>query len=286
MSYSFLNYIQFREFEDVMAQSLDNVELKPASSINQTMRYDFTIDGENYDVVFSPTKIFGNDGILAKNGVNILFHGPRLTLLTGKNKAPTVYRQVFLAIRKYIQQFNPDGLVFYGAVAEQDWMYNRFYERYLKQKYIQINSEVYLSNDYIEKVRTINQDLYNDIQDEIESFNYKDHTDKLQYQKAYGRKMAILAKKVEKSIVKINFLSSNIRVAYVSSVSVENDVANLIYADKTYTSYFLNRISARFSNLKPLLAVDLANPDVKNNIEALQRLLLSDLRIEPKIYTE
>jgi hypothetical protein len=78
-----------------------------------------------------------------------------------------VYGPFILAIRKLIQEKNPEGLHFTGAYVEQNLMYDAFYQRYLKKFYTKISYGEYLRNDFLVKLRKRNGQEWKAVEQEM-----------------------------------------------------------------------------------------------------------------------
>lgn len=124
---TFGEYRLLREVLDVENTPVDDIKLQPASEGGY--EYSQEKDGIVYDVKFVPTSIY----LLGRRVQSyvIAFYADHSTSLTGKNQAPTVYNMLLLAVKKLLEQKQPDALSFSGSLPEQTAMYDIFIKRYL-----------------------------------------------------------------------------------------------------------------------------------------------------------
>ncbi len=136
---------------DATSADVSQVNLNP---IRGGLNYYFSLGANKYQVFFKPNPAWMIFGIpIARIGYEISFDsrdsGYRLA---GNTQNPTsVYAEVIKAIRKLIQEKNPEFLTFMGAGSSQDVIYDKFYRRYLSQLYTRVGVQYYLRNDLYKK---------------------------------------------------------------------------------------------------------------------------------------
>lgn len=146
------------EMGDVMTADVSSIQLQRSP---YGYRYSFKDDdGEGYVVHFEKDRTYIPNIRLYVDGFSIEFSGPEGLDLTNKYKAANVYRQLMMAVKKLIEQFHPNSLSFSGAEDAQTIMYDTFYRKFLKTAYTRISKYGYLSNDYIEQMKTANPQDY------------------------------------------------------------------------------------------------------------------------------
>lgn len=124
---TFYEYILLREVLDVVNSPTDDIEFDVSDG---RIEYSYTgEDGTPYRVTFSETSSYFFD--LNIKGYDITFQAGGSYSLTGKQQAPTVYKPMLTAIKKLIEERQPDLLYFHGANSSQDVMYDVFINRYL-----------------------------------------------------------------------------------------------------------------------------------------------------------
>ena len=126
--------------------------------------YHFTIDDRDYEVNFKFFRLRLADTELPGYGID--FRGPQGWAMPGDTRSATaVYAEVIKAIRKLIEMENPEQLRFYGASEEQDFIYDKFYKRYLSRLYTRIGTKNYLRNDLYNKYKQANGPEWRDIEE-------------------------------------------------------------------------------------------------------------------------
>jgi hypothetical protein len=172
----FEKYIILKEFGEYLGSSIDDIKFNNSGNC---LIYDYVIDNESYQVRFCehPISFYGDDFRvpsveITNNAYEITFSSvSRGTRPTGKMNGTRVYGPLIKAIRKLIQEKNPEGLHFSGAYVEQDLMYHAFYERYLKNYYTRVAGADYLRNDFIESLKRTNDERWKIVEKRIKGIN-------------------------------------------------------------------------------------------------------------------
>jgi hypothetical protein len=203
----FKDYLLLMEFGDVINQPTDNIHLDYFHGGD--LHYEFLINNETYRVAFDKTSGITN------HGYEITLSGPNSIDLTGLGKGTEVYKHVILALKKLVEQENPDFLKFHGVNNEQDWMYNKLYERYLKQHYTMVDDSIYLRNDVLEQIRKAGGDKWRELLNMMNNFDYKSHINRLSALKEDQRKKFLALKGTVGKIVGLDTWPG---VAYINRV--------------------------------------------------------------------
>jgi hypothetical protein len=162
-------WVLLREMGDATTADISNVEL---TRTGNSLSYLFQADGKGYRIYFEgPTE--WEVGLYSPHGqwegtvtpahksyeIGLQVNGSYQ--LTGNNSKPTaIYGELFKAIRKLMEQENPDALSFRGAVEAQDVMYDRFYKTYLKPYFTRVGVRNYLRNDLYNKYKQENGNVW------------------------------------------------------------------------------------------------------------------------------
>lgn len=219
----FKEFLAFVEMTDVTNDTTDDVTL--TKQYGGTISYNFIIDNENYEVVFSPTSLHDDDDYsrLVDKGYSITLQGPKGYSPTGKGNGPTIYRQLIKAVRKVVAEEKPEGLSFYGAVPAQDIMYGTFYERFLKSAFTKIDKKNYIRNDLIKQWQETNDPRFRKIQKSMQELERIDPVGQAKKQKlAQREKIRGMGNLVGKIVWNDDYSSP----AYVISVEPPAKVKN------------------------------------------------------------
>ena len=144
--------MNFKEWlnEVNLSQSSDHIELK-STGFDQ-LTYEFTIGDQECKVIFYNSMAMIKEKQISNiwtvdfevnNRVSQSFLGKNMHL---------IYSQLLLGVKKLIDSVPVNGLKFYGADENQDYIYHQFYKRYLSKDFIQVNREVYVKKDFLRKI--------------------------------------------------------------------------------------------------------------------------------------
>lgn len=169
MELSYFNWLLLKEMGSHTVSDTSNVNFirRPRG-----LDYNFVVNGKPYEVHFSGPGAWqvwpeGSPNVinLANKVYSIGFSREGSHTMPGDTKLPTaVYGEVFKAIRKLIEEENPDAFRFYGAYEKQDSMYDSFYKKYLSKLFTRIGAEGYLRNDLYNKYKEENGPAWQAIQ--------------------------------------------------------------------------------------------------------------------------
>ena len=163
---SFINFLLFQEFSDLSKLSTGEIEFK--KSFNKII-YSFSLGDNLYEIYFKPNEMEISD----KNFNYITIFRPYddcysigLTINNNYNQshqgnAFAVYTKLFAAIKKFIEEYDPKGLIFYGYESSMDILYKRFYEKYLSHTFMQIDRRNYIKKSYFSSMPQSMQDFIN-----------------------------------------------------------------------------------------------------------------------------
>lgn len=187
------------------------------SKFNPTYLYHFKVDNQEYQVEFEKTYVHLADYLtpITNNAYAIYLSGPNFYDLTGMGKGPTVYRHLLKAVKKFIADFQPEGITFSGVNDQQNIMYAKFYDKYLKQYYTNVDESTYLRNDFLKSLKQSEPNLYAKIQQNITRRNENDPVGKLKQYKKILRQTVVKARVPGKIALDIEWA----RPCYVQSVS-------------------------------------------------------------------
>lgn len=269
--------------EDPMQMNVDDIQLTGGHG---SLQYHFEMDNERYTVNFGQTEVYvPGIGNLSNKGYGISLQGPRGYSLTGRGKAMTVYKSLIKAVKKLIDQENPDGLVFAGAYPEQDLMYSIFYEKYLHQAYTQVSKETYVSNKLIERMRDSNDPKWPALQAAIERDNSErpQRVERLRQHKEGGRRrrqeLAERMGQLSQAKNKIAWIGG--RPGYITDIDSGSGNVSYYYTSGSY----LDSNSTDYQHVEPIDQM----PAERRHFKSLKRLikrLQSDryLTGEPQFY--
>jgi hypothetical protein len=221
---SFKKYLHLNELGDALNQPLDDIDLTPKS--NGSYSFNFNVNNLPYQVYFRKKSIFLSNMEITNKGYDISFVGPQGTMdLTGLGSASEVYRKLILSIRKLIEKENPEAFAFYGAYPQQDWMYDKFYQRYLKSGFTKIASMYYLRNDILEKIKNANNEKWRVIQQSMAGLDSMYSTQQIRFNdiKKKDRENYLKFRKLVGKIISYNdrvyylkdFKFNNLKLLYV-----------------------------------------------------------------------
>jgi len=139
---------------------------------NGRYEYDFNIDDLQYKFYFINKAIKIEQQIIVsfqdsysiafavmrqKGGIQGTDYG-----LTNKGTPFTVYGKIFSAFKKFVDNFEPNGLTFTGTTAAMDVIYNKFYERYLSPTFMRLDDVQYIKKAYYQKLNPQLKQLVDD----------------------------------------------------------------------------------------------------------------------------
>lgn len=250
----FKEYICFKEFGDAVIQP-STIELtKRTYGSSRSYDHNFYINGDEYRV--SLDKVSGG---ITDNGYDVTLSGPNSLDLTGLGKGTQVYKNVIMSLKKLIEQENPDYLSFYGVTDEQSWMYNKFYERYLKQYYTMVDDKTYLRNDLMDQFKKRGGTEWEKVKDMRVGFDYNAYKKGLQSDKEKQREVFLSKRNMVGKIVRLSHWPG---VAYINRI-----------LQGTYEYLSGSRLESgtiRPDQFSGFYAMDLAKGHIQHAIETLK----------------
>lgn len=180
---TFYQYLQ--QYHEII--TLDNTEILSNMEIlmNQTNKkgYKITLDGARFVAYLLQENIpsyFAQQGIISEYLKSLLppffyeiyfsnrspypsSNGMVLQNLYGA-KATKFYNFLIIAIKKSIEDFERDGkpvniIKYFGISPETDAIYERFFNDYLKEKYVRINDKYLMKKEIFEELTKSNPNL-------------------------------------------------------------------------------------------------------------------------------
>lgn len=163
---------QFKEFFNIFEifdtenidQIANNVEFERAR-YGDGLTYTFYIASkpkakkDKYELKFNKTRIhLDNDDstILTKHAYDVVFYCDDHVQLTNKYVFAQVYSNLLAGFKKLLNDYEPEGLHFYGADSSMDIMYDLFVKKYLsdesndpKMIFYRLDKEQYISKQYL-----------------------------------------------------------------------------------------------------------------------------------------
>ena len=163
----FNDFLILKEFSDLSQLPTDDIQF---NFDGKKFNYSFPLNGHLYEIYFLSAEIEGYDNetseyfnILTKNqgaySVGLTIDGSYKQSHTGN--AFAVYSKLFAAAKKFIEEKDPNGLIFYGYEGFMDILYKRFYQKYLSAKYVQIDGRNYIKKSFFASLPPEEQDKIN-----------------------------------------------------------------------------------------------------------------------------
>lgn len=146
----------FREIREIEDMDVSNIQLQPESRYGESYhKYEFNVEGARYVVTMKQYPIHDARGTtITSNGCEIIFTGPNGTSLTNRGQSHAIYTQMLAGIKRYMEEFKPEGLHFYGADSSMDLTYLAFVDMFLSDKPHRTPDKVFLrigEQDYVRK---------------------------------------------------------------------------------------------------------------------------------------
>ena len=228
-------YQFYVEITDVLSASTDDITFDKdpyVHSFDYSFKIPYTKEngtkGEvNYAISFEKCKISIDFEIITNDAYSISLssdlNGYQPTRL---GNGPTVYRHLIKAVKKFIEQENPEGFYFYGAEPEQDIMYNAFYEKMLIKYYTKIDSRNYIRNDLLKQWEITGDERFNLIKQSMDELQTHNPVERYKKEKEEKRKKFLNIKNsIGNSIGKIMWNTWNNSPIYIKKVINLNQVA-------------------------------------------------------------
>jgi hypothetical protein len=225
--YSFKKFFHLREFgQEIYQEPTDHIILRPVTiGENDCLQYKYQVDNANYTVYFCKSAIAIESNFLTDNVYVIGLGGPSGDYPTGKGTPTKIYTPTFLAIKKLINEKNPDALKFAGFVPEQKLLYRSFYERFLKNYYTDIGYDTYLNNQFLQKIKDSKPALYTKIENRMNKWsNELDNLTKNWEKVKKEKRQRFLNLKTAINKIVVTVFSGRTRPALLKSVNQEQSV--------------------------------------------------------------
>jgi hypothetical protein len=276
---NFQNYVIFKEFGEYLKSNIDDIKFGHETIFGRDcFTYKYTIDNEDYVAKFCQRPIYFHgesfaDIEVTDNAYEISFaSGSKSTRPTGKMTGTRVYGPLIMALRKLIQEKNPEGLHFSGAYIEQDLMYQAFYERYLKKAYTRIAGADYLRNDFIQSLKAANDERWQVVGKGIENMRLLQPDQRETLLKAKDKKRRRYARLV-KAVGKIVNYGEPL---YLSKVTPEEAIGLSSFGGTVYPKPHISHnmispyTSQQYINLKTDLVAFQQLLDLKKGLKNVQ----------------
>ena len=113
-------------------------------------KHSFDIDGKQFTVTMTKEQFKLGD-MRVDNVFDILFEGPRGVQLTGiaGTAATKIYGEMLKGIKKLTEIEDVKGFAFVPAHPSMRLMYERFYQQFMKPKYIRVDEAHYIRSDIV-----------------------------------------------------------------------------------------------------------------------------------------
>lgn len=197
------------ELNDAINANTDDITFTPAQG---KLSYTFNLAEGSYRVKFSKYRftMFG----MNEDATDITLSGPDGVDLTGFGNGTQVYRQLIRAVKKFVENYNPKILHFHGVERAQDVMYDTFYQKFLKPYYTRLDV-YYLSNEWLDGLRTSDPETYAEIQRAIEADTTGQDVEEMRNNKAKRRQEQVQAQSYVGKIV----VGNNRKYYYIKSIT-------------------------------------------------------------------
>lgn len=206
--------------------------------------YYFKVDGAAYNVAFEPDEIDYYEPITA---YAVYLYGPNGYNVTNLGKGPTVYHHLLKAVKKFIKKIKPAALTFSGINDQQNIMYAKFYEKYLKQYFTRIEYDIYIRNDVLSKLQQTNPEAYQAIQNNIQNLEQSNFVEKWRQRKQENRQKTIQRNLKLRAGGVVAIDQQYFNPCYVQSVSGNTATVMAILNGNTLTTY-----QTPLSNIQPI----------------------------------
>jgi hypothetical protein len=265
---NFKEFLNLYEFGEIIDTPPENINLRTDGS---ALKYDFQVEGERYEVLFLPTVIYGTTYIpITSNAFEIEFFHEQSTKPTGKGKGTEVYKHLIQAVKKLIEQRNPEGLKFSGSVVEQKVMYASFYNRFLSKFYTQIDAIQYLRIDYLKSLEQRGGNTWEIIKNKMHGFDPFKHAKELKNNKEAKRRSFLILKK--EAVGKIVY-NSIVGVSYLNKI--EPHEADLMWMDYNDTDNLRHYKTVTYQDTIRPLDSKLNDPTITPKLGKLKSALVA-----------
>ncbi len=138
---------------DARGEALDNcVESKRREGETEfgSYKHKFDVEGKQFTVTMTREEFELGD-MTVDNVFDILFQGPRGVQLTGMagTAATKIYGEMLKGIKKLTEIEDVKGFAFVPAHPSMRLMYERFYQQFMKPKYIRVDEGHYIRADIV-----------------------------------------------------------------------------------------------------------------------------------------
>lgn len=139
-----------------------------SDSEEEEYHYNFKVENKDYRLTIEKEKIIWMRNHL-DNIYIIYFTGPKgfKTTQESGTLANKIYSELILGLKKFIEENDVDGLEFSAYEPQMVLMYNRFYNTFMKEKFIRVSSTLYLKKDLVRKIMKDQSFKVPEIADEI-----------------------------------------------------------------------------------------------------------------------
>ena len=292
------NFYQFyTEIIDAIRDTTDDINLQgnPDHFIYQFKDVVKDTDGSpkevSYLLKFNKEPIIIYDSILTNEayGIELLYlkDNSYEYRSSGLGNGPTIYRHVIRAVKKLIEQENPEGLYFYGYEFNQDITYNKFYTKMLSQYYTQINKENYIRNDLLKEWKETNDERFALVQNSMNSFHKSGTLELYKKEKIENRQKKVIEKReTQQKIANINNIIG--KIIWDANRNIPIYVEKFIAPDTLQTTAIDKSINqavqyyVKMQNAKYIREVNIKLKDTQE-IEKLKQLIFLNYNKNPKI---
>ena len=230
----------------------------------------YTIEFEKYPIVINHETIT-NDAYSRNLSTNL--YGFQSTKL---GNGPTVYRQLLKAVKKLIEEKNPEGLDFLGATTDQQIMYNTFYEKILNKYYTRVSNQGYIRNDLLKQWESTRDKRFILIKSNLNAYQPNDLITKLKKKKEEKRQIRM---NINNLIGKIVWDSYEGIPVYIDKIIPPNQIS--IIGIPSYTNNKEINFVTRIENIQYL--TDDQKYSARNEIAKLLELITKKYFKRPEI---
>lgn len=143
---------------DAMQEAIDECieekrnEWEDENSDAPDVKYNFTIDSDNFEVVFNKGSEYVS-GFNIPDIWDITFEGPRGYSTTNKHKnATAIYKQLLLSVKKLLETEEVKGLSFSPAEPAMALVYNQFIKQFLSKDFIRVQTFTLVKKDVVREI--------------------------------------------------------------------------------------------------------------------------------------
>lgn len=155
---NFQDFVSINEFSDIANLNTNDIILKKKSN---GYYYQFPLDEDDFEIYFNFAALFIEkdeyEYLELIKSSDRLFYSIGLKAngdydLTKKGRAFTVYSKLFAVCKKFIDTVPFEGLVFGAFEQEMELVYNKFYQKYLSNFLMRLDSERYIKKTFYAKL--------------------------------------------------------------------------------------------------------------------------------------